>query len=356
MGEANWQIRILDQDGALVAILDRYEEFHLIRQVNGVGSFGILLSGENPKADLFELDGQIEFWRRYQMHDLDWYVEFGGFYRDARWFLDDQDNLQMEAIGLGWNHLLARRIIVGAKAASWEKSDKAETIAKEIVTEQCVTRAALHQFSVQADAANGPNVAMARHYRNVLEVCQEIASIGEGDFAVVNTAAATFQFRWYDGQLGTDRSATVIFATERGNMRRASLSLRRTPEISAVLAGGRELAEDRAQVWSTSAPRIAESNWNRLEAFRDSRMSPDADLPDEGLEMLEAGRPKFELNFEVIQTPSTLYGVDYFLGDLVTARFHGYEATRKVTKVVIDVESRGEGESVEQIQIVTEEV
>ena len=192
MGEAAWQIRITDEDGALVGILDRYESFHIIREVNAPGSFGILLSGDNPKADLFELDGQIEFWRRYQMHDLDWYKEFGGFYRDGRWFLDDKDNLQFEALGMGWNHLLARRIIDGAKVSGWEKDDKAETVAKEFVTEQCVTRAATHQFTVQADAANGPDIAIARRFHNVLDVCQEIASIGEGDFDVVNTAAATF--------------------------------------------------------------------------------------------------------------------------------------------------------------------
>lgn len=347
---ASWQIRLKKADGSLAAIIDRYVAFTITRRVNAPGAYVLRMDGNDEKCSLFELDGQIEFWRRYPEYGIEWYLEFEALHRVWYYHLTNDDKLQFESWGKGYNGLLARRIVEDkAGTAGASKSGAAETVAKAFVNEQCGPGAgsrALSGFSIQADAATGNTVTLDRAFRNVLEVVQYIASIGGGDFAVVGTGAATFQFRWYNGQLGTDRSSTVIFAVERGNMAHPELLIDRSAEITAVLVGGQGEGTARATVWRTAATRIADSTWNRREAFVDAKNESGSALNDKGDARLEEGRPKNQLTFDVVQTPGCLYGKHYFLGDLVKARFVGVEATKKVTEVQITVDEHGEHISV----------
>jgi hypothetical protein len=168
---------------------------------------------------------------------------------------------------------------------------------------------------------------------NVLELCRSIAQAGGGDFNVVGTGPATFQFRWYDGQLGTDRTASVVFALEWGNMAEPELSYPRQDEVNAVKVVGQGEDADRETLWVSTAGLIDDSPWNRLEALRSSRSTPAAGLQAVGDAALEELRPKRTLRFQVLQTPACVYGQHYFLGDLVRTKFLDYEGTQKVRTV-----------------------
>jgi len=226
------------------------------------------------------------------------------------------------------------------------KSGVAETVMKAFVDKQCGPGAgarALSGLSIEADGAHGNSTELGRAYRNVLEICQEIARTGGGDFDVVSTGAATWEFRWYTGQRGTDRHTTVVFALERGNMAKPHLRLWRADEVSAVLVGGQNEGAARTTVWRTDATRIAESPWNRIERFADARNeTTTAGLNAVGDRVLDEGKPRATLDFEVLQVPSCLYGKHYFLGDLVGTKFLTYSATKKLNEVTITVNAQGE--------------
>ena len=353
---AVWQVRLMDTAGDLVAVLDDYEGFSLSRHVNTAGSYAFRMDGNSDKCALFDLDGMVEFWRRDEAYGIDWYCEFGAFHRTGVYYMTADDRIKYQSEGRGYADLLARRIVADASgSAEAAKSGPAETVAKEYVDEQCGPSAgarAMTGLSIEADGADGNTVTLGRAYRNVLEVVQEIASIGGGDFAVIRTAAATFEFRWYDGQLGTDRTATVVFALGRGNMAQPDLRLSRASEVNAVLVGGQGEGAARATEWRTDAVRIADSTWNRQELFFNASNEPlAAGLQAKGDALLEQGRPKNSLRFEVLQVPGCLYGQDYFLGDLVTARFLDIQATKKVQSVSFDVDSAGEKCKVEMADV-----
>lgn len=365
------KIRVKDADGSVDAELtgekSGFFSYSFMRRVNCPGAFAILLYRRADEAvgafmsrtAIFDLDSQVEFYRRWVEMSIDWYLEYEGLVRGRVYYITADGDLVCEISGRGYLDLLNRRIIdAAAGTADAEKSDVAETVCKAYVTDQAGSGAgarAMTGLSVEADGAGGETVTIKAAYKNLLTTCQDIAKTGGGDIDVVGTGAATFEFRWYDGQRGTDRSTTVKFSYELGNMGNPSIAVMRQDEISAVLVGGQGSGEERTTVWRTDAARIAESTWNRIEKFLDQRNEDDSDgLNNAGDEALEEGRPKNALTFTALQTPGCLLGKDYFLGDLVASSFMGYEATQKVAEYTITVNGDNVGE--ESILVTLEDV
>ena len=346
---AVWQIRLKGLDGALDAIIDDYEQFTLSKVVNGVGTYALRLRADDAKVALFVLDSQLEFWRRDEGQGLAWYKEAEYFHRGWRPYLTAEGAYMFESSGVAYNHLLKRRIIVPSVNCTGSKSGVAETVIKAFVDEQAgpSSTRAFTGLTLEADGAGGNSVTMTRSWRNLLEVCQEIAAVGGGDFDVIGNGAATFEFDWYAGQRGTDRSASVTFAPEFGNMASADLRRTRHDEINAVLAGGDGEETTRTAVWSTTAGLIAGSTWNRCEAFVNGTQegTGTAGLTTAGAAELWQNRPRDEFTCTVLQIPGSYYGQHYFLGDLVTASFGGYSGTKKIQSVTITV-SAAEAESI----------
>ncbi len=340
---ATWQVRIHNAAGTLQAILDHFQALEIERAVNAPGGYSLTMAATATLVSYFVLDGQLEFWRRDAAFARDWTLEFEAFHRDLiRWY--GADGLErITSRGVGYADLLRRRVIEAAGgSAGAVKTGKAETILKAYVDEQCVNNGTPARnftgLTIQADGATGNTITMGSAYQNLLATCQEIARIGGGDFAVVGTGAATFQARWYNGQFGTDRSATVTFAVNMGNATEPELSQVRSQEVNAVLVGGQGEGTARATVWRTTASLIDDSTWNRMELFSDGRnLSTTAGLNSQGDGKLDEGQPRNDFSLKVIQLPGCAYGVHYGLGDLVTARYGTYSGTKKIKAVGFNV-------------------
>ena len=336
---ATWQVRIHNAAGTLQAILDHFQALEVERVINAPGGYALTMASTPTLVSYLALDGQLEFWRRDAAFGRDWTLELEAFHRDIiRWY--GADGLErITSRGVGYADLLRRRVIeAAAGGAGGTKTGKAETILKAYVDEQCVSNGTparnFSGLSIQADGATGSTIAKGAAYRNLLETCQEIASIGGGDFAVVGTGAATFQLRWYNGQFGTDRSATVTFAVNMANAAEPELSQVRSQEVNAVLVGGQGEGAARTTAWRTTASLIDDSTWNRLESFADGRnLTTAAGLNSLGDQKLDQGQPRNDFSLKVIQLPGCAYGVHYGIGDLVTARYDTYSATKKIDRM-----------------------
>lgn len=347
---AQYQIRLKNAAGTLVAIIDDWQALAYTRTVNAPGGYVLQLDGNSAKCALFELDGQVEIWRRDADHGIAWYKDFEALHRYRRYWLDSDGQPHFQSKGAGYIELLNRRnILYYAGSAQASKSGKAETMMKAFVKENAGSLATLVNgrlaagvmtgLSVEADGAHGNTFSKADAYGNLLELLQKIGGpIAGGDFDVVGTGAATFEFRWYTGQRGTDRSATVVFALEYDNMAEPELIEDYTQEVNAVICAGQGEGTSRAIVERTDAARIAASTWNRREAFVDGRnYTTTGGLNSAGDERLEQGRPVKTINFKIVQSEGCAYGSHYFLGDLVTARFMDYEETHQIKEATITV-------------------
>ncbi len=343
-----WQVWIRNQAGARTANYTFEQQggmgFDYTRRVNSPGAYGLrflkkatesLADFQKRVIDHFVLDAQVEFSWRWQEEDIDWHDDGTFFHRSWVKRYNAAGALVYETGGRGYLDLINRPIIDEfAESAGAIKEGPAETIIKEFVNEQAGPGAgarAMPGLAIQADAGGGNIVRVTHPHRKLLPIIQEIAKIGGGDFDIVRTGVAAWEFRWYEGQRGTDRSMTVLFNVARGNMEQPELRQSRHNEATVIVVGGQGQGSDREIVRVEDAVRVAASPWNRIEEWRDARQEPDtAGLNDLGDERLEERRPKDELTFKPLQVPGTLLDKHYFFGDLVNAEMLDVAVVKKV--------------------------
>lgn len=340
--DARWYIRIYDTSGTeQYRFTDAGGFLKAACQptVNAGGAFTLELGAHDEEVpQAIGLDWQFEFYRRVPSADVGWYRFFSGLARRFRWYLVN-GSLRLEISGTGNNGLLKRRTIATYSGSSQaQKSGPAETVIKAYVNEQAgpgATTRAITGLTVEADSASGNTISLGRSNKSLFTVCQEIADIGGGDFDVVTTGGAEWEFRWYNGQLGTDRSSDVVFSLDNGNMADPELDDNRLSEQNYVRVGGQGEGSARSYMWRSDSSLADDSPINRMESFADARnSSTSAELNSRGDAVLEQYRPKLNLSFTVLQSPGAILGRDYFLGDLVTASFAGVSQTRQIASIL----------------------
>jgi hypothetical protein len=180
----------------------------------------------------------------------------------------------------------------------------------------------------------------------VLEALQTIQLTSAADFDLVKTASTTFQFRYYPGQRGTDRTASLVFSLERGNMATPSFIDSRINEATAAVVGGAGEAQQRVVTIATG------TNYS---TSRDPEIFVDAVQEDSANGRTQAGKMRLvELDessrflFGALQAPNAYYGVHYTLGDKVTAVYRGVSSVQKVRAVSVQFDdSQGETIAIE---------
>ena len=355
-----YKIRAYNTAGTMVDEFTDMLRLGYHRVVNGVGLMSIILPGTHRVIDLLEHRSMVEVYRRNRAQGLDWTVDYTGLYLDQEREQPDREVFTMQCPGLNW--LLTTRHVAWA-AGTTDRSrfvnQPVETIAKTLVGYNLAANAtvandrelegAIANFTVQADAISGPNRHWYCAWANVLDTLQRLATVGAGDFDVVATAPAQYQFRWYDEQLGTDRTATVRFSLAWGNMANPRYRLDRRDEKTAAIVAGQGSGSERDVQIVTGADH---STANHIETFVDAReveVGDTSSLDDKGTQRLEEHEAREEFSFDVIQIPSSAYGVHYFLGDLVAADWRGITATLKVHAVTVTVDDRND--PIEQIGV-----
>jgi len=116
----------------------------------------------------------------------------------------------------------------------------------------------------------------------------------------------------------------VIFAVENGNVQSLSYIVSHIPEINVAIVLGKGDKSTRAVITVVNNLAIAKSPWNRCETvINANNQDYQYQLIAAGLEALINGQAKEQSGFEPLQQPNALYGKDYNLGDMVTARVKG---------------------------------
>lgn len=343
-----WEVRLKDYDGVPVGLITEYAGFTFTKRVNTAGAWALGFGQRADeteaafiaRCDAWEYDGQAELWYADATAGITNYREYEGLIRYKGWQVTEGGALICEVGGRGYNDLLNRRIIwATAGSAGGTKAGVAETVMKAWVNEQAGPGAsavrAIPGLSIEADVARGNVVTMGRSWRNLLEVLCEVADIGGGDFAVVGTGAATWEFRW---QPRVDKSGTVQFALAWGNMGQPSLRRARQDEVNYVLVGGQGEKAGRI-LYHQGAPMPAGyTPRDRIEQFADGRNEAPTSL-DALISIadgrLDAGMPEDKLSFRVLETPTTIYGRDYTVGNIARATFLDYDALKQITAVTV---------------------
>lgn len=347
-----YKLLVYTAAGVKVAEITDFLALSYIKQVNAPGAASFILNGEHRSIAEFQTDSQIEVWRRNARQGIDWYADFYGLFRGVEQATDGRGAETFTAFCPGQMSLLGRRHVMwyaGTPDRSEFTAVPAETVMKSLVNYNVTSAAttangrirngAITGVSVQADGGLGNTISWSCAWKNLLEQLQDIAKIADGDFDLVKTGSQAWEFRYYTNQLGTDRSATVTFSLDHGNMSQPVYKLMQTDERTVAVVGGQGDQSNRATVVRTGPDYSAS---NDIEVFVDGRNDDTtAKLESRGDAALDGKRARNEFQYDVLQTPSSLYGLHYFLGDLVTARYKSIEVMQKVEKVSVKFEKTG---------------
>jgi hypothetical protein len=196
-------------------------------------------------------------------------------------------------------------------------------------------------LSVAANASLAPTFQASFALRNLLDVIQEISTAALVDFAVTHAPGTTsFTFNTYYPRKGADRTGTApfVFSIEHANMSQPYATESHVDEFNSSLVMGQGEGSDRQFVVRDDANAQAASPWNRIEKAHDARQESDTDaLESVGDQQLREGRATSRISFNVIESPVSIYGRDFQVGDLVLARFDGVEQIKKIIGVEITV-------------------
>ena len=326
-----------------------------VRRVNAAGMVYATLRGDHEILDDIANNWQVEVWRK--PYESTWRREITGIVDlEKMWSYTDKPLFYMQMRGI-LSKLAERHVFwyAGVANRSQFTNVPAETVMKTLVSFNAGVSATtangrlragvITGLSVQADGANGNNLYWYCSYANLLETLQRAARVGGGDFDLVKTSSTTYEFRWYTGQLGTDRTATVTFSVGFGNMANPIYTERGDEATVAVVGGQGEGAERDIEV--VTGTNYAADNDKETFVFATDVDEGDTDgLQTRGEQKLRELQAEQSFDFAVTQSPHR-YGVDYNLGDLVTAvnPFKGTSHTLKVEVVRVTMDA-GEGEKI----------
>ena len=360
MAETRYELRIYNQAGTLKFLLTDFLRLEYSKVVNAPGLAVFDVIGTHPIVGNMARDWQVEVWRSRaadtgESNAIAAYIDFGGLIRDEIRATDENGQTICTYYAVGYIHLLQRSIVAYAADVSNRTkfiNTAAETIAKTLVTRNATLSGTTVDkrdrdvpawggyISVQTDGGLGEPLDVFCPRRNLLTTLQDIATVGFGDFDLIKTAARAWQFRWYADQRGTDRSASVVFALQYGNMARPQLRRRWIEEATVAIVAGQGTEGNRAIVVRTGIN--YNERVNSLEILVDARdVSTTAGLNARGDTYLDDLAAKDELTFSIIQTPASLYGLHYFLGDIVKGYYQGVTSNKKISGVTIRLDADG---------------
>jgi len=360
----NYTIFLYSPTGDLLDVYQTFSRLEIARKANDYGALDLELLPDVDHSKV-KIDGRILVQR--QVEGFDGYTEGETVYFVRKITRSNKNNekaLRITAIDA--NHLLDRRIIAyAAKSAQASKTGTIDNVMKAIVRENlgssAITARDLSAYiAVQADVSAGPAITKAFAYRGVLETLKELADasiqLGTMVYFDIVWTGSMFEFRTYTNRRGGDKSSTsgnsIIFSEEAGNLVNPELIDDYTEEASFVYAGG--IGEGAGRVIATqySTTRIGSSPFGRIEKMVDSRQTDvAAEVQADADAELQASRPRKLLSASLQDTPSTIYGVHYSFGDIVSAYYDGTVFDCNVDTVhitfengqeTLDIAARGE--------------
>lgn len=284
MSASGYLVRLKNQSGQTVAIFDQWITANFTHRTNEVGILRLEINGQDSRRNLFDIDGQVEIWRRVPQANLGWYIEWEGLVRTTDEKYEERGDSRYIVYASSYLDLVARRqIAYYANVPQTSKAAPAETVIKQFVNENVgpaaiapprLRNGVMPNFSVQEDYGNGAQWTGNRAWKPVLDTIRSIGNDRRIDFDVIGTGAAQFQFVTYLGQRGKDRSLAgydpntglngagnypVIFSLNFGNMGQPEVIFKHTDEVNAVFVLGQGQNEERDVVVRTNPQGISTS-------------------------------------------------------------------------------------------------
>jgi hypothetical protein len=372
-----YNIWLTDPYGSKIALL---EDIAYMNYSIGAKSMGYIQLG--IQADIladkgvtppFLPDRRIEVWRS-PAPGFSSSLERAFFLRKGHQYQRKTDGIDMVSFyGRDAKDLLNRRYVIQKKDTTYtRKTDFLDDMMKEIVREQMLWDSALDNdgvsdndrawpedlFTVQGDVSRGPSDTVEFQDKRVLDLLTDIHHLSvqlniDDDtnniiyFDVVEkdvNGRLGFEFQTFAQRRGADRTGSVRFSVENGNLEGFNLLQEYYEEANVCYSRG---AEAVVEVEDTN--RSGASPWARSETVVKSNALDTAGITADGNKTLRQFRPKSVVDTTFVSTPGddmrgiprSLYGVDWKLGDLLPINYRGSYYEAEVITIYVSVNDSG---------------
>lgn len=359
----SYEIKILvrNNSGAVVGTFDAPRagvvgiiRLNATRTKNGTGKIELTVSANAGAAESIKFQARLEMWVRNKTLGIDW-RNWGMFvvvdYTDIQY---SERTREMTFYAYEPMAILDWRSMehpAGIENYTTFSNLPVETIAKRIVEINAGTGAVTGRnadvngqiagLAVAPTAGRGTIITRAYGYgRSLLAVISDLAGIDAGAFTLSPTYSADniLQTGWifdYIPQMQNDKTATVQFSLERGNMATPSLKHQFSGARKTAIVGADGQGADRYFI-SVNSPYFLFSDGDIAPQYRlDARQeSTPEGLASRGLSDLYQRRPIVALDFEVLQVRD-FWLRDYDLLDVVLADYGGSLNKRQITGISV---------------------
>ena len=356
-------MRIANEEGR--SFLDNVLWLSAAKEVNAISYFSMGLPSNFDMSLLINRpDQMVQIWRAPNSKRL---TLWGVYFIRKLMFRTTQDGLQFAIGGPNANDLLRRRIVAAfTGSAQSDKTDFGDDMMKEVVTEALAdgvapipdagTRA-WSNLAIQGEFGLGPTITSSMAFKSLLlpsgagaigelaKACREAGTEVFFDIVTnsVSPSSIAFEFRTYTGQPGQDVTSTgILFDSDRGNMLDPFLEIDYTEEVNYAYGGGQDADAAREIQQAYDATRYNQSIWNRCEGFADARDQSAADgVRETARAAVEAGRPIYRFGATPLDTPQSVFGIDWDYGYKVRAKYLWFEFDAIIRAVVLSLDGDG---------------
>jgi len=388
---ATYEVWLTDDSGRRITLLDKFISLSYTLSNLYLSTVQIQYPfklWDELVSPIFKPDWRIDVWRS-PAHGYPLKREDVFMLRKPEVYDRIEDGMRMIILrGRNGNDLLNRRFVVQYEDTAYTaKTDTIDNIMKAIVREQCLFGSCVDiggvvdnerafpqgEFTVQEDSSLGPTTTKGFADRKVLDVLRELydesKALNFADstsrkiyYAVVPveldgtattlaepSARTGYRFMTFADRRGEDRTNGMVFSVENGNLSSPFYVEDHYDEVNAVYIKGKGEGTLRATYELENANLISASRWNRCETVRNSSFTDDNDtMIAEANAALGEGRPIINLDCEFLNTPGSentprsLYGIDWGLGDIVPVLYAGEQFDSEIFNVYVAVNQYGQ--------------
>lgn len=335
-----YQVRICDDTGATQAVPRDFQSCRYVLRADGEIGMCEMVLPRRKYEDMLKSsnpDWRIQIWR--SVNGLTYTLDGDMEYFILDWDTTD-DTIKITAPSL--QHLLTRRI--NAFYAGYQDipsgtgaiySGPVTTIMYQVVSanfasvnpERDVIAVGYYPagFQINGPLGTGPSLAIQCSRENVLTIINKMAeaSFTQGAWAVglVRSDGQTWRFDAHINFAGVDRRRTLVLSPELSNVQNAVLSENSIDQKSAIIAAGRGTGKARSLSVQTSTARINASIIGYNEAFAEDTNARGSQVTDLARAQLRKLRTITEFSCDLTQSPNTVRGVHYDIGDLLRVKY-----------------------------------
>jgi len=270
--------------------------------------------------------------------------------------------------------LLNRRFIIqkSTKDNTYEvKTGPIDDIMKEIVSQQMLWGSALDEtgtsddtraypqnlFTVQGNLSDGPSIYYIVLDKKVLDAMTELhelsvqMNIDSSSNHVIYydiiekeyNGRIAFEFQTFKDYRGVDRTGGLRFSSENGNLSGFSVSREYYEEANVCFCRGAT-----GFVEANIPSRRDASPWSRSEIVVKSNSSTANGTTSDAKKALRRAKPRNLVDATFLSTPGgpdspqSLYGIDWALGDLLPITYRGSYYEAEVTTLYVTINENGE--------------